>query len=110
MAFHVGVVEKVYPPDGKNILAAEQSTEARVLMWDENLMILKVHPNLAGKVKEGDYVLADYYPSPENTPNPRRVITKVLRGDAGKEAWDKFQVYLKKKSRQITTMQQVPYG
>lgn len=110
MAFHVGIVEKVYSPDGKNILAAEQSTEARVWMWDENLMILKVHPNIAGKIKEGEYVLVDYYPSPENTPNPRRVITKILRGDAGEEAWKKFRDFRKKKSRQATTMQQVPYG
>lgn len=109
MAFHVGIVEKVYSPRGKNILAAEQSTEARVWMWDENLMVLKVHPNIADKIKEGDYVLVDYYPSPENTPNPRRVITKILRGDAGEETWNKFRDYQKKKSKQATTMQ-VPYG
>jgi hypothetical protein len=109
MVYHIGLVERVYPSSGGDVIAAEQSTEARVWMWDENLMILKVHPSIADKIREGDYVLADYYPSAENTPNLRRIITKILRGKAGEETWRKFKEYHKNKSRPTTTTQ-VPYG
>ena len=109
MVYHIGVVERVYPCNGDDVVSAEESTEARVWMWDENLMILKVHPSIADKIKKGDYVLADYYPSSEDTPNLRRVITKILRGKAGEEAWRKFKDYHKKKSRTTTTTK-VPYG
>jgi tagatose-1,6-bisphosphate aldolase non-catalytic subunit AgaZ/GatZ len=109
MVFHVGIVERVYPTSGDGIISAEQTTEALVWMWDENLIILKVHPGLAAEIREGDYVLADYYPTGGDTPNLRRVITKILRGREGEEAWQKFREYHRSKNRPASTTQ-VPYG
>lgn len=109
MVYHIGIVERVYHNSGDGIISAEQTTEARVWMWDENLMILKVHPDIAEEIREGDYVLADYYPTGEDTPNLRRVITKILRGGMGEEAWRKFKEYHRNKSRPASTTQ-VPYG
>lgn len=84
--YHIAKVLKVLKTDDKNILSADRTTVAMVRTWDENTLTLLVDENISDKIKEADYVLADYRSQQQN-PAPRQVITKILRENIGKDMW-----------------------
>ena len=84
--FHIARVLKVLKSDDKNIVSADKTTVAMVRTWDENTLFLAVDENISDKIKENDYVLADYR-TIQNTPAPRHLITKILKDSVGKDLW-----------------------
>jgi len=84
------MVQHVISP-GKGIVGSDASVQAVVKMWDANLLILGVDRKLAKIVKKGDYVLADYTPLSDNSPNRKLLLIKILPVDAGSRIWAEFQ-------------------
>lgn len=88
--FHIGKIMKVVLPKGKGIISADSTAQAMVKMWDDNLLLLEVDKKIASQLKEKDYVIADYTPVAMNSPHRRMIITRIVRGDLGRQIWDEF--------------------
>ena len=95
--FHIGKVMEIFTGDDKSIIAFDNSTQALLDMWDENIITFSVAPKLAGKIKKGDIALVDYRPVSDSLGIPKHVIIKILSGNKGKELWSIYKDYLKKK-------------
>lgn len=113
--FHPGKVLKVFSPDDKDVHSADGSTQAMLLMWDENLLTLQVDPHIAKKIKEDDIVLADYSPVASNVPAPKMIITKILKGENAERVWKEYKEHFKKRKEKPSSAQamqagQVPVG
>ena len=97
MVFHPGKIVEVFKPGDSGVESADDSTQALVEMWDNNLLTLLVEPEIAGKLKTGDTVLVDYRVNNEKAPVPRQIITKILSGAKAKRIWDKYTAFFKKR-------------
>jgi hypothetical protein len=98
--FHVGKVKKIIVPKNKNVISSDNSVEAMVMMWDKNLLILEVDPKLSSKIKDNDFIIADYRPIAADSPHRKMKIIKILRGDLGKKIFKEFaDEYEAKKSK-----------
>jgi translation initiation factor IF-1 len=111
--YHVGKIVKVFSPNNNEIDSADDSTQAMIMMWDENLLTLKVAEKLGKKVREGDIVLVDYRPLSDKIPAPRMMVVKILHGDIAEKTWREYKEYYelmkKKRAGPPTTPQpQVP--
>ena len=89
---HVGKVLKLFRGDGKGVIASDSSVQAYVEMWDENKLIISVHPALNSEIKENDFVLAKYA-------QPEPLIIKILRGKQGEALWNDFKKHFERKKR-----------
>lgn len=108
MMFHIGKIARVIKA-GKSS-SADSSVQAAVRMWDDNLMILAVHDKIAGKVKEGDYVIADYSPIVPESMNRKMLIIKVLDAKTGKQLYSIFtKEFERKRHENMTRQQQAPH-
>lgn len=98
---HPGKVIAVLSPGAKDIKSADDSTQATVEMWDENLLTLKVEPQIAKDVKPGDIVLVDYTPTAvnQNTVAYRQVIVKILGKDTGAQLWERYKQFQEKQKK-----------
>lgn len=97
--YHLGIVQNVIAPKGK-VKSSDKSTQAVVRMWDENLLMILVDKKLSAKLKEKDYIVADYTPITPESPNRKMVVVKILPSDQGKKMWREFEKELeRKKSR-----------
>ncbi|MFQ6135760.1 MAG: hypothetical protein ACE5PM_01115 [Candidatus Hydrothermarchaeales archaeon] len=100
--YHPGKVLKIFSSQDEDIEAANDETQAMLMMWDRNLLTLLVDLNLAAKVKEGDIVLVDYRPlSDRGPPAPKMIVTKVLRGEIAERTWREYKAYYKKKKEEL---------
>ncbi len=107
--YHIGKIVRIVLPKGKGVISADSSIEAVVRMWDDNLLLLEVDKKIANQVREKDFVIADYTPVAPNSPHRRMLVTKILRGDLGKQIWDEFtREYEKRKSRPESAPQLQP--
>ena len=95
--YHPGKVLENFNSKDKSISSADESTQATLDMWDENIITFSVAPKLAGKIKKGDVALVDYRPISDSIGIPKHVIIKILSGNKGKELWSIYKDYLKKK-------------
>lgn len=95
--YHPGkVITLIGPKDGQ-VASSDQSTQATLRMWDENLLTLLVDAKLAPKMREGDLVLVDYRPIPGmRVPAPRQIVTKILRGPKAEAVWREYQLVLER--------------
>lgn len=103
IVFHPGKVLKVFSPEDRNVHSADGSTQAMLLMWDENLLTLQVDPRIASKIKEEDVVLADYTPVSSNIPAPKMIITKILKGDSAEVIWKEYREHSKKRTEKLSS-------
>jgi hypothetical protein len=110
--FHVGKVKRIIAPKSKNVISSDTTIQVSVKMWDENLLILEVDKKIAGKIKDGDYVIADYRPISSESPYRKMIICKILRGEIGKKMFkefnDEFQNKKKKKEDASAQVQTPP--
>ncbi len=88
--YHLGIVRHVIAP-GAGTIAADESIQAVVRMWDDNLLILGVEPKIGKKLKSGNYVLADYTPLGPKARHRKLLITKILPQSDGNRLWSEFQ-------------------
>lgn len=100
--YHPGKILSVISPSDKGVLSADSSVQATMRMWDENVLTMLVDPKIAGKVKEGDIVLADYRPiKGMSVPVPSNIVVKIMRGRAAEKIWGEYrEVYEKKKKHE----------
>jgi len=99
--YHPGKVLEIFNSKDKSISSADESTQATLDMWDENIITFVVAPKIAGKIKKGDVALVDYRPFSNNLAMPKHVIIKILSGNKGKELWSIYKDYLKKKKIEV---------
>jgi uncharacterized protein YabE (DUF348 family) len=72
-------------------------------MWDDNVLTMLVEPKIAGKIKVGDTVLADYRPEKGmSVPVPRNVIVKILKGNSSEKMWQTYREVHEKRKRHET--------
>jgi len=110
--FHIGKAEKIVLPKGKGVLSADGTVQVMARMWDDNLLLLEVDGKISKDLKEGDYVIADYRPMSENSPNRKMKITKIVRGELGKAIWKGFEKEhdkRKQKSEPASGQSPMPY-
>ena len=105
--YHPGKVLKIYSPKDSDVVSSDKEVQAMVSMWDENLTIVLVDKKLADSLKIDDVVLVDYRPLSDTLPVPRLVVTKILRGDAASETWNKYKEKFRSiKGKPLPLMQQ----
>lgn len=94
--FHPARVIEVFSPANKSIDSSDGRTQVMLDMWDENLFTFEVHPDIASKVKVDDIVLVDYSPMSAGSPVPKRIVTKILKGNTAKHTWNRYKDFLEK--------------
>ncbi|MBN2127562.1 MAG: hypothetical protein JW703_04195 [Candidatus Diapherotrites archaeon] len=106
MAYHLGKVLEVISFDLKEVISAENTVQASLIMWDENRLIMDVDSKIAGKVKKSDIVLCDYNPvQVGGQAVPRQIIVKIFSKKAGEKIWNEFTEYHSdKKNNKIGNM------
>lgn len=90
--YHIGKIIKVFKPFSDDSKSADNSVQAHLEMWDENEIIVLVHPALNAEVKEKEFALVRYT-------QPEPMVVKVFKQKEGKELWDKMQEYSERKKR-----------
>jgi len=106
--YHPGKVIAVYNPTSKDVVGSDNSTQALVEMWDENMFTCDVEKAIASKLKEGDVVLIDYNPVSPKTMIPKQSVTKILRGAIAKKTMERYAEIHRKKKAQDTSTQKMP--
>ena len=91
--FHIGKVIEIFTGDDKSIIAFDNSTQALLDMWDENMITLGIDPHISKSIKKEDVVLVDYTATQTG---PRMLVVKILRGDIGKRAWKQYRDHFDK--------------
>lgn len=89
--FHIGKAEKIILSKSKGVISSDNTVQAMVRMWDDNLLLLEVDGKIGKELKEGDYIIADYRPITDNSPNRKMKIVKIVRGDLGRSIWKQFE-------------------
>lgn len=100
--YHPGKIITVITPTDKGVLSSDESVQACMRMWDDNVLTMEVAPKIASRVKEGDIVLCDYRPRKGlSMPVPSNIIVKIMRGKTAEKMWQEYrEVYEKKKKRE----------
>lgn len=88
-------------PDEKGSKFSDQTTQALVEMWDENLIIFKVSPAISREIKENDYVSVDYSPvAVGGAPVPKHEITAIINEQKAKKVWAKLKEKFEQKKNE----------
>lgn len=102
--YHPGKVIKVFSGKNEDVRSSDNTTQALVEMWDENVLTFLVDPHLPD-IKDGEIILVDYTPVSATNPNPKHVIVKILRGKTGDMTWSKYKKYHEKKLKALQPQQ-----
>ncbi|MEM7815200.1 MAG: hypothetical protein QXF55_02585 [Candidatus Aenigmatarchaeota archaeon] len=92
--YHIGKVLEVW--SGK-AARGDDSVQATLEMWDENIITLRADAKVAKFVKQGDFVLVDYTPITVGAAaTPRQLIVKVLDMKSGERTWGIYKEFHKR--------------
>ena len=91
--YHIGRVLEVFSGDDKSIVGFDNTVQAMLDMWDENLITVGVDSHLGKSLKKDDVVLVDYTATQTG---PRMVVVKVLRGELAKRSWKQYKEQFEK--------------
>ena len=94
---HPGKVISIFASKDKDVKSADESTQAMIEMWDNNLFTLTVDPKIAKSLKEKDVVLVDYNPVSEKVPVAKQTITKIVYKKKGKKLWEEYKDFARHK-------------
>ena len=98
--FHLAKVIEVMRPDEKGSKSSDNVTHALLEMWDENMIIFRANPAIAGDLKDGVFVLVDYSPVPVGgAPVPKHEIVSIVSEAKGKKVLAKLKDSLEEKKR-----------
>lgn len=90
--YHPGKVMEVLRPTDKEVSASDDSVQAILNMWDENILTMRVSPKLSDKIKKGQTVLVDYRPTKEfEAPVPAHTIIKIIGSKKAQSVWDAYE-------------------
>ncbi|MBI4044330.1 MAG: hypothetical protein HY392_01335 [Candidatus Diapherotrites archaeon] len=84
--YHVGRVLRIIGNSDDRAGNADNSIQVHLEMWDENQVIVLLHPALNSTIKEKDVVLVHYT-------QPEPVVVRVFKAKEGKELWEIFSDY-----------------
>lgn len=107
--FHPGKVTGIYRPKDKDVHSSDDTTQALVEMWDENLFTCMVDSKIAAKLKEGDVVLVDYRPFSDKLPTPRQVISKIVYKKKASDLIEQYADYKRQRKQEASKQQQKTY-
>ena len=93
---------------GKDIVAADTTTQVIVEAWDELQWTISLDQKLGNEtLNEGDVVLGDWSVN-NDTKAPNMTVIKIIKGKKGEEIWKTYKEYLKRqKTKQSQQTQQV---
>jgi hypothetical protein len=92
--YHIGKILEVWA--GK-AAKGDESVQATLEMWDENIITLKADTRVSKSLKPGDVVLVDYTPVISGSSIvPKQLIVKALEAKAGERAWQTYKEFHKK--------------
>lgn len=91
--YHIGRVVEIFSGDDKNAVAFDNSVQALLDMWDENLITVSVDAHLSRQIKKDDIVLVDYTATQTG---PRMIVAKILRGELAKRSWKHYKDHFEK--------------
>lgn len=92
--YHIGKVLEVWT--GKAV-KGDDSVQATLEMWDENVITLRVDTKVSKQIRTGDFALVDYTPVVIGaSAAPRQLVIKVLESKAGERAWEVYKEFHKK--------------
>ncbi len=103
--YHIGKVLEIFSGEDKNIIGFDNSSQAMLDMWDENLITVLVETHLGKSIKKDDVVLVDYTATQTG---PRMVIVKVLKGELAKRSWKQYKDQFEKMRSKGVSMKNVP--
>lgn len=103
--YHIGIIDHIVSPSQKGVVSADETVQAVVRMWDENLLILPVHKKIVKRIKKGNYVLNDYTPMSPTSRYRNLVVVKILPDKDGKKIWDEFQGELQRRKVMLKRME-----
>lgn len=86
--YHIGRVVEVFTGDDKNTVTFDNTIQAMLDMWDENLITVGVDSHLSKAIKKDDIVLVDYTTTQTG---PRMVVVKVLKGELARRSWKQYK-------------------
>jgi len=86
--YHVGRVMEIFSGDDKSVIAFDNSAQALLDMWDENMITVAIDSHLSKSIKKDDIVLVDYTATQTG---PRMVVIKILRGEVAKRTWKNYK-------------------
>ncbi|MBU2589320.1 MAG: hypothetical protein KKA65_04140 [Nanoarchaeota archaeon] len=101
--YHPGKVIGIFRSKEKDVKSSDESTQALIEMWDENIFTLSVDPKIATALKEKDTVLVDYSPFSEKMPVAKQIICKIIYKKKAKLIWDEYRDYARQKKKQVAT-------
>ncbi len=101
--YHPGKVLGIFRSKEKDVKSSDESTQALIEMWDENIFTLLVDPKIAKSLKEKDVVLVDYSPISEKMPVAKQTVKKIVYKKKAKKLWDDYKEYARKKKKESAT-------
>lgn len=107
--YHPGKVSVVLKHEDKDVKSADDSTQATLEMWDENIITCIVEKKIAGKIKENDIALVDYGPVSDKVPISKHNVIKIVSGKKGSKLWSEYKDYYSKKRMEATRQQTKSY-
>ena len=102
--YHIGLIQHVISPQTKGVMSSDDSVQAVVKMWDENVFILRVSKKLSKIIKKNDYVITDYTPLGPTSNNKKLLIIKILPKEEGSSVWVCFQDQLERRRNKVQQM------
>jgi len=106
--YHPGKVIAVISPAEKGIISSDNSVQATLRMWDENVLTMAVAPKIASKIAAGDMVLVDYRPQEGlSVPVPKNIVVKILRGKSAEKMWSEYREVHEKRKKHESKEKQV---
>jgi len=107
--YHPGKVIEVLRKSDKDVIAADESAQAVLEMWDENILTVIVSPKIESKLKEGQVVLVDYRPDEKReTPVPKHEVVKILSGKKASNVWNSYRDMFEKRNRKANAVNKPP--
>ncbi len=97
--YHLAKVVEVFSKNEKTI-ASDSSVQVQLEMWDDNLIIFGVHPELNPHIQKGQYVLVEYGFHAPNV--PVNTIIKILDPKVGEASWKRMKSFYDKRKRQMS--------
>lgn len=107
--YHPGKVIEIFKKTDKDVICADESAQAVLDMWDENVLTMLASPKISARIKPGQLVLVDYRADEKhNPPVPRHEIVKIITGKRAQKIWAAYKDMLEKRKRKAKPEAIVP--
>jgi hypothetical protein len=107
--YHPGKVVEILRKTDKEVISADDSVQAVLEMWDENILTLIVNSKIESKLKNAQIVLVDYRPDEKHTPPvPKHEIVKIIGAKKGENVWNTYKEMYEKRNRKANAVHKQP--